>query len=75
MPGLRNMEQAKQRAEVGGGMLNPVSDRAISYGEMITNDLQRAEQRVAELKRIQDLLAANPEFEELLTLVGRVGRY
>lgn len=55
--------------------LDQLSLQQISYGEMITNDLANAEQRVQQLRRIQELLAKNPEFEELLTLVGRVGRY
>lgn len=45
--------------------------RDLSYAEQIAYDLKQTEQRVADLKRIQEIFAKNPEFEELLTLVQR----
>lgn len=63
---------AMEAVRSGGNSLGP---RAVSYGEMIANDVANVEQRLADLKRVQDILTKYPEFEELLTLVGRVGRY
>jgi hypothetical protein len=70
-------------SEMSGGLGNKLAARgagtqammpkAMTYGEQVDEQLKNAEQRVAELKRIQELLKANPDFEELLTLVGRTG--
>lgn len=74
VPGIAGAMRGGPASEKMAG-LGQLSPQQISYGEMITNDLANAEQRVQQPRRIQELLAKNPEFEELLTLVGRVGRY
>lgn len=64
--GVGNQLRSARGDEMQAAMAKPVS-----YGEQIAQELKQAETRVTELKRIQEILAGNPEFEELLTLVGR----
>jgi len=46
-------------------------DRPVSYAEQVDYNITRLETQLADAKRTKEILAANPEFEELLTLVGR----
>lgn len=45
--------------------------RAPTYTERVARALAVAEQQMKDLKRMQEIFAAHPEFEELLTLVQR----
>lgn len=44
-----------------------------NYGKRLEVALQQAEQRLADLKRTQEIFTQHPEFEELLTLLQRNG--
>ena len=61
----------------GGGIEQACSEerlirkRETTYIERVDYALQDAEQRLADLKRMKEIFAQNPEFQELLTLVQR----
>lgn len=42
-----------------------------SYSNRVTRQIAETESRLADLKRMQEIFAKHPEFEELLTLVQR----
>ena len=45
--------------------------RPPSFSERVDASVAHAEQRLADLKRMKEIFAKHPEFEELLTLVQR----
>lgn len=51
--------------------INRLAKRQQTYIERVDYALQDAEQRLADLKRMKEIFAQHPEFEELLTLVQR----
>jgi predicted nucleotidyltransferase len=52
--------------------LNRLAKRMMpTYTERVSEAITQAEQQLADLKRIQEIFAKHPEFEELLTLVQR----
>lgn len=42
-----------------------------TYTQRVSRQIAQTEQRLADLKRMQEIFAQHPEFEELLTLVQR----
>lgn len=50
---------------------NRLAKRMPTYTERVTDAITHAEQQLADLKRMQEIFAQHPEFEELLTLVQR----
>jgi len=52
--------------------VNPVE---LSLRQELTQKRQQAEQRVADIKRAQELLNKHPELGELLTIINRLKRY
>ena len=58
----------------GGETLGPVAyakQAMETYTQRVARSIADAEQRLADLKRMQEIFAKHPEFEELLTLVQR----
>ena len=49
-----------------------MSPRAFSVRERLVAEQATLERRLGEVHRALDLIAANPQVEELLTLLGRV---
>ncbi len=50
---------------------SPKLIRQRTYSERVTDSISQAEEQLADLKRMQEIFAKHPEFEELLTLVQR----
>ena len=48
-----------------------ISQRAFSVKDRLEGEVQELTQRLQEVKRALTLIAAHPEIEELLTLLGR----
>jgi hypothetical protein len=68
--------------DFGGGMqaeknyyesnaLGQVRQKQMTYSERVSQSVIDAEERLKDLKRMQEIFAQHPEFEELLTLVQR----
>lgn len=65
--------------EIGGGVAGLAQmkaremsiNRMPSFTERVAMSLEETEQRLKDLKRMQEIFAQHPEFEELLTLVQR----
>ena len=53
--------------QIGGAVM----ERPVSYIERVDREIAALERRLIEQKRMKEILTAHPEFEELLTLVGR----
>lgn len=49
----------------------PMKRREMTYIERVNYAVEAAEQQLADLKRMKEIFAQHPEFEELLTLVQR----
>lgn len=48
--------------------------RTVSLAEKLTERQKDIERRLADVKRAKEILAKNPELEELLTILDRTGR-
>lgn len=57
--------------DVGSGRLERAMKRMPTYTERVAEAVIQAEQQLKDLKRMQEIFAQHPEFEELLTLVQR----
>ena len=57
----------------GEGMITQV--RTVSLAEKLSEQQKDIEQKLADVKRVKEILSKNPEIEELLTILGRVGRH
>lgn len=58
-----------QGAVVGNGI--SLGRNQVTYTQRVSAAVQAAEEQLADLKRMQEIFAKHPEFEELLTLVQR----
>ena len=57
----------------GEGMITQA--RTVSLAEKLSEQQKDIEQKLADVKRVKEILSKNPEIEELLTILGRVGRH
>jgi len=49
--------------------------RTVSLSEKLSERQKDIEGKLADVKRVKEILSKNPEIEELLTILGRVGRH
>jgi len=49
--------------------------RTVSLAEKLTERQKDIEQKLSDVKRAKEILAKNPDLEELLTILDRTGRH
>ena len=73
MPTDETTEETCEPCEGGQAMISQT--RSVSLAEKLTERQKDIEQKLADVKRLRELLARNPDLEELLTILDRTGRH
>lgn len=67
------MDETCKHSEGGQAMISQA--RTVSLAEKLSANQTDIERNLADVKRAKEILANNPELEELLTILGRSGRH
>jgi hypothetical protein len=59
--------------EIEARLLGGLTNQAPSLSERLDRERERLEERLAEIKRLQSAFERNPEMQELLDCVARLG--